>query len=84
PILLEGAGTDLEDGPITDDAHFVWSSNLEGELGVGRRLYFEDLLPGWHTITLRVMDSDGFVGEKSISLFVGYRLRLPLILRSGQ
>jgi hypothetical protein len=82
PVVLEGAGTDLEDGSLTDDAHFTWSSSLEGELGVDRKLYFDDLLPGRHTITLTVKDSDGLVGQGSVTIFIGHRVYLPLILKS--
>ncbi len=82
PVILEGAGTDLEDGPLTDDALFTWSSSLEGELGVGRQLYFDDLMTGQHTITLEVADSDHFVAQDSISIFIGNRVYLPLILKS--
>ena len=82
PVLFEGAGTDLEDGSLTDGALFTWSSSLEGELGVGRELYFDDLLPGWHTITLEATDSDHFVGQDSVSIFIGNRVYLPLILKN--
>jgi hypothetical protein len=81
PVVLEGTATDLEDGPLTDDALFAWSSSLEGELGVGRTLYFDDLLPGPHTITLAVSDSDGFVGRESVSIFIGSRVYLPIALK---
>ncbi|MBC8249668.1 MAG: hypothetical protein H8E90_08315, partial [Anaerolineales bacterium] len=80
-VVLEGAGTDLEDGPLTDETLFTWSSSLEGELGVGRELRFDDLRPGWHTITLEVADSDHFVGQDSVSIFIGNRVYLPLILK---
>jgi hypothetical protein len=82
--VLEGTGTDLEDGPLTDDTAFTWSSSLEGELGVGRRLYFDDLLPGQHTVTLTVRDSDGFTVQESISILIGSRVYLPLTLKAYQ
>jgi hypothetical protein len=82
PVILEGAGTDLEDGPLTDDAAFSWWSSLEGELGVGRKLYLDDLQPGWHTITLEATDSDHFVGQDSISILIGSRIYLPIVLKS--
>ena len=83
PVVLEGAGTDLEDGPLTSGTLFTWSLSLEGELGVGRNLYFDDLLPGWHTIALEVADSDGFVAQDSVSIFIGHRLYFPLIFRAN-
>jgi len=80
-LVLDGSGTDLEDGPITDDSRFRWRSDLEGDLGVGRRLFYEDLLPGWHTITLAVTDSDHFVGESSVTVFIGRQVHLPVIFK---
>jgi hypothetical protein len=82
PVILEGSGTDMEDGPLVDDALFTWSSDLEGELGVGRELYFDDLAPGQHTITLEVADSDGFVAQASVSIFIGHPVYLPVILKT--
>jgi hypothetical protein len=81
-VVLEGAGTDPEDGPLTDETLFTWWSSQEGELGMGRELRFDDLLPGWHTITLEATDSDHFVGQDSVSIFIGSRVYLPLILKS--
>ena len=52
PVILEGAATDLEDGPLTDDSRFTWRSSLQGLLGVGRKFQFRDLRPGRHTIIL--------------------------------
>jgi hypothetical protein len=80
PVILEGSGTDLEDGPLSDDARFRWRSSIEGELGVGRKLFFEDLLPGRHTLTLEVMDSDGFTGGATVEILIGHALYLPLTL----
>jgi len=82
PVLFEGAGTDLEDGPLTDDTRFTWSSSLEGELGVGRKLYFDDLRPGRHIITLEVADSNGFVSQDSVSIVIGSQIYLPMVLKS--
>lgn len=81
-VVLEGAGTDLEDGPLTKDADFTWWSSLEGELGVGRQLYFDDLMTGQHTITLEVADSDHFISQASVSILIGHRVYLPIILKS--
>jgi len=84
PVILEGGGTDLEDGPLTNDTRFRWRSSIEGELGVGRRLFFDDLLPGWHTLTLEVADNDGYIGQNSVSIFIGNHLYLPVVFKTGQ
>lgn len=81
PVLLRGAATDLEDGPISADEHFSWRSNVQGWLGDGRLFQFNDLAPGRHTITLRVTDSDGWVAEGRVTLSVGSRVYLPVMGR---
>jgi hypothetical protein len=81
-VLMEGAATDLEDGPINDDSRFTWFSSVQGELGLGQQLWVTGLERGWHTITLRVTDSDGFTSESTATILVGVRLRLPLILNA--
>ena len=45
-LVLEGMATDLEDGPLTGDLQFTWSSSLDGELGIGRKLTTSDLVNG--------------------------------------
>jgi len=37
PVILQAAGTDLEEGFLDDDTRFVWRSSLEGDLGSGAR-----------------------------------------------
>lgn len=80
-LILQGAGSDVEDGPLTDEVAFVWTSDREGPLGVGRILMIDDLRPGYHTITLRVTDSDLFSAETSVTIFIGTRPNLPLVLK---
>jgi hypothetical protein len=82
-VILEGAATDREDGPLSSDSRFRWSSDLEGELGLGRDLRLQDLRPGWHSITLRVTDSNGFSAQDSVSLLIGSRRWLPMLLAGG-
>lgn len=82
PVILEGAAIDLEEGPITDGTRFRWTSSLEGELGTGRTLFFEDLLPGTHVITLEVTDSERFVSSDRVTIFVGHPIYLPLVTRA--
>ena len=80
PILLNGLGSDSEDGALGDEA-LVWSSNLDGRLGAGRSLFVDWLTPGAHTITLTARDSDGQAGAASLRIFVGLPMQLPMILR---
>ncbi len=68
-IRLTGVGTDIEEGDLPDES-LVWTSSLDGELGSGESLVVPFLSNGYHTITLRGYDSDGKVGETSVSVTV--------------
>jgi hypothetical protein len=78
--LLEGAASDIEDGPIPDD-RLTWSSDVDGFLGTGRWIV-TTLSPGYHNITLTATDSDGNRGTATIRVYVGYKVYLPLVLRN--
>ncbi len=78
PIDLIGLATDVEDGPLADNA-CVWSSNRQGIIGTGRVTTASNLVSGFHTLTLTVTDSDGQSSTASATIFVGYRVWLPLI-----
>jgi len=56
-------------GHLDDDAH-VWSSNLDGHLGIGAdiELSADKLTPGDHTITVVVTDKTGRQASDSINL----------------
>lgn len=60
-VILEGGGTDLEDGPL-GDAAFSWHSDRDGPLGTGHRVDTRMLTPGIHEITLEARDGDGEIG----------------------
>ena len=70
-VILDGSGTDVEDGQLTDAA-FSWSSNRNGVLGTGKSLVLNaaNLQEGAHTITLTARDSDGQTGVASVSVQV--------------
>ena len=68
PIRLEGDAYDPEGGFLSPD-QLTWSSDLDGDLGVGSYLV-ADLSPGNHTITLTGEDSSGMTAEDSISITV--------------
>jgi len=80
-IILQGSASDLEDGAMTDETAFHWSSDRQGGLGIGRMVQVDQLRSGYHTITLRVVDSDMFAGEASVTIYVGTQTRLPLLLK---
>ncbi len=78
-VVFFGQGYDLEDGPLGAES-LSWSSDRDGVLGAGGELALSNLSPGLHEITLTATDSDGNQATASISLFVGHRLYLPLVV----
>ena len=77
-VVLQGLGSDLEDGHLPDEA-LAWSSNRQGALGVGPSLALTTLQPGLHTITLTVMDAGGQTASTSVKLFVCHRVFTPAV-----
>lgn len=77
-VVLNGIGVDLEDGTLPDENLF-WSSNRQGSLATGPSVGLNSLLPGWHTITMTVVDLHGALASSSVQIFIGYRNHLPLI-----
>jgi hypothetical protein len=82
-VLLLGTATDLEDGPLADEA-LNWTSDRDGELGSGAEVTVLSLSLGWHEITVTATDSDDNTATDSIQVYVGYRTYLPIILRQQQ
>lgn len=78
PLPLTGDAVDQEDGPLPDES-LVWTEG-SNVLGTGRSLLVM-LDPGWHTLTLSATDSDENTTQTSVTVFIGYRISLPLISR---
>ncbi|HET7011796.1 MAG TPA: hypothetical protein VFI11_13550 [Anaerolineales bacterium] len=57
-VVLKGAATDAEDGPLPAES-LQWSSDRDGPLGQGGHLVQRGLSPGVHTLTLSATDSSG-------------------------
>ena len=70
-IILEGTGSDIEDGAV-NGPQLTWTSNLNGPLGTGLSLAFNamTLQEGTHTITLTATDNTNENGSASISIRV--------------
>jgi uncharacterized protein (TIGR03437 family) len=70
-VVLRGAAYDSEDGAL-GDANLRWTSDLNGDLGVGRMLTIDasTLKEGTHKISLVARDSDGETGVSTIRLRV--------------
>ena len=66
----------MQDGSVgLNDSAFEWSSNLQGILGHGRSIAATALMPGNHTVTLSVTNSEGLSGTASMHI---------VIIRPGQ
>jgi hypothetical protein len=61
-IHLSGTGFDFEDGELNGSA-LVWTSSLDGNIGVGVSVDLSTLSVGSHVITLSVSDSSGAIGR---------------------
>ncbi len=79
-LVLQGTATDLEDGGLPDAA-LHWSSDRQGSLGDGPSLGLNTLQTGGHVITLTAIDSHGQTTSASVSIYVGHRAYLPVILK---
>lgn len=81
-VLLRGAAFDAEDGALTE---IVWTSDIDGALGVGQELLLTTLITGAHHITAQIMDSDAMSSAATVTVGVGVeyeKVYLPLVLRS--
>jgi uncharacterized repeat protein (TIGR01451 family) len=79
-LVLQGFGSDFEDGMLPDVA-MAWSSDRAGPLGFGMTLPVENLAAGLHVITLTVTDSNGQSSSATAPVFVGSRVYLPMTIR---
>ena len=79
-VVLQGAATDMEDGSLPDNA-LVWSSDVQGGLGIGPSVPLNSLDTGWHTITLSATDGFGISSNAQVTIFIGYQTFLPSLAR---
>jgi len=56
-----------------DELTFIWSSDIDGELGTGRNLSNIKLSVGEHNITLEVLDNASENTSITITIIVNYR-----------
>jgi hypothetical protein len=66
PITLTGTATDFEDGDMARNIR--WSSSKDGALGTGASIPASALTLGTHVLTAAVTDSDGQVGQASVTI----------------
>ncbi len=80
PVEFRGMTTDLEDGPLSG-SQLAWTSDRDGALGTGEFFALDTLSFGQHHITLTATDSDGQSGSQTVTIFIGNRVYLPLVLK---
>ncbi|MEP7336870.1 MAG: hypothetical protein ABI977_03935 [Acidobacteriota bacterium] len=68
-LVFEGSVSDYEDDSIPN-AKLIWTSDRDGQLGVGNRIDVARLSVGVHAITLAAKDSDGMEGRASVTVLV--------------
>ena len=66
-VTLTGTAQDAEDGDLT--RQIEWSSNVQGWLGNGGSVS-ASLSSGSHTLTARVLDSQGLTGTANVSIVI--------------
>lgn len=79
-VVLQGMGSDMEDGTLAEDK-LVWSSDRQGELGIGASVALNTLEPGAHTITLTVTDSYGIPESASVQINIAHPVFMPVVVR---
>jgi hypothetical protein len=79
-VVLQGSAMDMEDGSLPDSG-LVWSSDRQGELGIGPSLALNTLESGTHIITLTATDSYGISVKVSVKITIAYPIFVPLVGR---
>jgi hypothetical protein len=69
-VTADAIAFDWEDGPVTNVASYVWTSSIDGPLGVGPWVQLGRLKPGKHAITVAVTDSDKSTSRATLVLNV--------------
>jgi hypothetical protein len=71
-ITFRADACDTEDGDL-NGASVVWSSNVAGQLGVGRNLDVNGLAAGAHTVTVTGTDANGNTSTDTVAIVVDER-----------
>jgi hypothetical protein len=80
-VVLQGSAMDMEDGSLSGGS-LVWSSDRQGELGIGTSLPLNSLETGAHIITLTATDSYGISAQTSVLIKIAYPTFIPLVSRN--
>nr|MBC7243859.1 DNRLRE domain-containing protein [Chloroflexota bacterium] len=79
-LMLSGLVFDREDSPLAD-LLMHWYSDRDGPLGSGDEIMVQSLSSGKHVITLTAVDSDSMESSAQVTVFIGYQLHLPVLLK---
>ncbi len=66
-VLLKAVGFDKEDQSL-DDASFLWTSDMQGELGRGKEWKLSTLRLGRHKISVQLQDSSGQMAAETVTV----------------
>jgi hypothetical protein len=80
-LVLQGSAMDMEDGSLPNDS-LVWSSDRQGELGIGPTLELNSLESGTHIITLTATDSYGISAQTKVLIKVAIPTFTPIVGRN--
>jgi hypothetical protein len=73
-VTLAGTAQDAEDGDLT--RQIEWSSSVQGWLGNGGSVS-ASLSSGSHTLTARVLDSQGLTGAANVGIVIASPIQVP-------
>lgn len=68
-VTLIGSATDVQDGPLSGGS-LAWTSNIDGQFGVGDTVVTSAMSIGTHTVILTATDSHGLEGYAVMTLII--------------
>lgn len=80
-VTFAGGASDAQDGDLT--ASLVWTSSLQGQIGVGGSFGRADLVAGTHVVTAAVTDSGGLGGSATVTITITQPSASPPAAPSG-
>lgn len=66
-VLFVGTADD-PDGPDLEESAFVWASDIDGQIGIGRQVTSDALSLGDHLVTLTVTDPQGLSATATVAI----------------
>ncbi len=72
PVILKASAADYEEG-ILNNNRVTWSSSINGNLGTGKTITVNNLVPGNHVISATAIDTTGLTTTVTIQVIVDQR-----------